>query len=195
MSLDTVVQDIREEARTRADEIIEEAREQAEEIREEAEADAEEIREEADVEVEREIDAERDQKLSSANLEAKQERLSARRDLLQSVRADAEAAIADIEGERRAELTDALLSAAAGEFADEDTADVVVYGRPEDRELIEDLLDEYEGFSYAGDRDCLGGVVVESEASRLRVNNTFDSVFEEVWEDELRSISERLFEE
>jgi V/A-type H+-transporting ATPase subunit E len=195
MSLDTVVQDIREQARTRADEIRQEAEAEADGIIEAAEADAEEILDEAETEVEREIERERDQKLSSATLEAKQERLAARRDLLQSVRADAEAAIADIEGERRAELTDALLDAAAAEFEGEGLEDVVVYGRPEDRELIEDLLADYEEFSYAGDRDCLGGVVVESETSRLRVDNTFDSVFEDVWEDELRSISERLFEE
>jgi V/A-type H+-transporting ATPase subunit E len=194
MSLDTVVQDIREQARTRADEIREEAREEAAEITEEAERDAEGIVEEAERDVEREIERERDQKRSSANLEAKQERLEARRDLLQSVRADVEAEIADIEGERREELTAALLESAASEFEGEDVGDVAVYGRSEDRALIEDLLADYEGFSYAGDHDCLGGVVVENEASRLRIDNTFDSVLEEVWEDELRSISERLFE-
>ena len=184
MSLETVVEDIREEAES-----------EAEEIREEARRDAEEIREEAETAVENEIEQERDQKLSSANLEAKQERLEARRDLIQSVREDVEAEIAAIDGERREELTAALLDAAAAEFETEDVDDVAVYGREEDRELIEDLLGEYPAFSYAGAYDCLGGVVVESDSSRLRVNNTFDSVLEDVWETELRAISERLFEE
>jgi len=195
MSLDTVVEDIRDEARARAAEIREEAQERAAEIHDDAEDDAEEILADAEVEIEREIEQERDQKLSSANLEAKQERLGARRDLIQSVREDVETEIAGIDGERREELTAALLQAAASEFDDADVQDVAVYGRSEDRELIEDLLEEYEEFSYAGDYDCLGGVVVESESSRLRVNNTFDSVLEGVWEDELRAISERLFDE
>jgi len=195
MSLDTVVEDIREKAREHAEEIRDEAEADAEEIRREAEADAEEIRREAEAEIEGEIDRERDQKLSSANLEAKQERLEARRDLIQSVREAVAAEITDIDGERREELTAALLDAAAAEFDTADAGDVSVYGRAEDRELIEELLEEYPGFSYAGDRDCLGGVIVESGTSRLRVNNTFDSVLEGVWEDELRAISERLFDE
>jgi V/A-type H+-transporting ATPase subunit E len=195
MSLDTVVDDIRKEARAQAADIREEAENEAEEIRREAENEAEEIREEAESAVEREIEQERDQKLSGANLEAKQERLEARRDLIQSVREDVETEIAAIDGERRKELTAALLEAAAAEFDTEMAEDIAVYGRAEDRELIEDLLAEYPAFSFAGEHDCLGGVVVESESSRLRVNNTFDSVLEDVLEDELRAISERLFEE
>jgi V/A-type H+-transporting ATPase subunit E len=195
MSLETVVEDIREEARARAEEIREEAKEDADEIREEAKEDADEIIAEAETAVESEIEQERDQKLSSANLEAKQERLEARRDMIQSVYEDVEAEIAAIDGERREELTAALLESAAAEFGDTDAADISVYGRAEDRELIEGLLTEYPGFVFAGEHDCLGGVVVENESSRLRVNNTFDSVLEDVWENELRAISERLFDE
>ena len=190
MSLDTVVEDIRDEARTRAEEIREEAEQQAQEIREEAEADAEEIHHQRMEEVEATIEQEREQKSSSAKLEAKQARLGARRDVLEDVHDDVEAAIADLEGDRREELTRVLLDAAAPEF--EDAADVSVRGRPDDRELLEEILADYE-FEYGGEYDCLGGVVVESEDSRIRVNNTFDSVLEDVWQDNLREISDRLF--
>ncbi len=193
MSLETVVEDIREQARARADEIRAEAESEAEAIIDEAEADAEETIAEAEREVEREIEQERDQRLSSANLEAKQNRLEARRDLLESVREDVEEQIAGLAGDRREELTRTLLAAAAEEFTDVDQASV--YGRPEDEALLTDLVDAFEGFEYAGEYDCLGGVVVESEASRLRVNNTFDSILDDVWESELREISTRLFEQ
>jgi V/A-type H+-transporting ATPase subunit E len=192
MSLDTVVADIREEARARADEIVAEAEAQADDIRSEAEADAETIRAERDREVEREIAQEREQQLSSAKLQAKQERLEARRDVLEEVREGVEAEIAGIE-EGREELTRALLEDAAAEFDDEET--VTVYGRAEDQSLLESILADYDGLEYAGETDCLGGVVVESDASRVRVKNTFDSVLEDVWEDHLRDVSERLFEE
>lgn len=191
MSLDTVVTDIRDEARARADEIRAEAESEAEGIVTEAEEDAEDIRDEREREVERQIEQEREQKLSSAKLEAKQERLEARRDVLQEVREEVEAAVANLE-DGREELTRALLEDAATEF-DEDDA-VTVYGRADDQQLIESILEEYDGFSYAGEYDCLGGVVAESETSRIRVKNTFDSVLDEVWEDNLRSISEQLFE-
>ena len=193
MSLDTVVEDIRDEARARAEEIRTDGESRAEEIREAAERDAEEIRETAEREVERKVDQEREQKLSSAKLEAKQERLEARREVLEDVRDDVEARIADIDGDEREELTRALLEAAAGEFDDAET--VRVHGRAGDEELLESVVGEFEGFAVGDPVDCLGGVVVESDASRVRVNNTFDSVLEDVWEENLREISARLFEE
>jgi len=192
MSLETVAEDIRDEARARAEEIREEGEERAEEIIADAEADAEEIREEREAEVEREITQRREQAISSAKLEAKQARLEARRDALEDVREEVETAIADIDGERRRSLTATLLDEAAEEFGTNES--VSVYGRADDQELLEDLLEEYDGFSVAGEHDCLGGVVVESEESRVRVNNTFDSILETVWEDNLKELSNRLFE-
>jgi len=193
MSLDTVVEDIREEASARAEEMEREAEQRAEEIVAEAEDEAEEIVAEAEREVEQEIEQEREQTLSSAKLEAKQQRLSARRDVLGKVREAVEERIATMEGERREELTRALLEEATDEFDGSDS--VSVYGRAEDRELLESILEDYDGYEYAGEHDCLGGVVVESEGSRVRVDSTFDSVLEEVWEDNLREISTRLFEQ
>ncbi|WP_435127476.1 V-type ATP synthase subunit E [Halobaculum sp. D14] len=191
MSLDTVVEDIREEARARAEDIREEGDERAAEIVDDAEEEAERIVEQREQQVEREIEQEREQTLSSAKLEAKQERLEARRDVLEEVREATEDAIADIDGDRRAELTRTLVDAAAAEFEDE--ASVSVYCREDDQELVEDVIESYDGWSVAGTTDCLGGVVVESETSRLRVNNTFDSLLEDVWEDSLKELSDRLF--
>jgi len=193
MSLETVVEDIREEARARAEEIHATAEREAEEIVAEAEREAEEIREQRESEVESEIRAEREQKLSSAKLEAKQARLEARRDVLEDVRASVEDEIASLGGDTREELTRNLLDAASEEFEDADS--VAIYGRAEDQALIESILDDYEGYEFAGEYDCLGGVVVESEGSRIRVNNTFDSVLDDVWEDNLRDITDRLFDE
>ena len=193
MSLETVAEDIRDEARARAEEIRSDADERAEEIIEAAEADAEEIREERQAEVEREIDQEREQKLSSAKLEAKQERLEARRDVLEDVRGSVEEKIASLSGDRREALTRTLLESASEEF--DDDATVEVYGRADDADLLESIVADYDGYEVAGEYDCLGGVVVESEQSRISVNNTFDSVLDEVWENNLRDISSRLFEE
>ncbi len=192
MRLETVVDDVRDEARARAEELRGEGERRAEEIISEAEADAEEIKETREQAVEEQIAEEREQALSSAKLSAKQERLEARRDVLEQVHERFETAVATIEGERREGLTRSLLENAAEEFGNED---VEVYGREEDEELLTDLLSEYEGWSFAGTEDCLGGVIVESEQSRVRVNNTFDSVLAAVWDEELKRISERLFEE
>ncbi len=193
MSLDTVVDDIREEGQTRAEDIRAEAEERAEEILDEGERDAEEILKNAEQEVERQIEQEREQKLSSTKLEAKQERLAARREILQSVREDVAERIAQLEGDRRESLTRTLIEAAAGEFTEADV--VTVQGREADQALLETVVEDYDGYEVGEPIDCLGGVVVDSDESRLRVDNTFDSILEDVWEDRIREISERLFEE
>jgi V/A-type H+-transporting ATPase subunit E len=193
MSLDTVVEDIRDEARARAEEISEDGERRAEEIISEAEADADEIREQAEQDIERTIEQEREQELSSAKLQAKQERLEARRDMLEQVRDRVEDDIAEMSGEQREQLTRELLESTTGEFNDDDA--VAVYGAPSDEELLNSLLEEFEGYSYAGEYECLGGVVVESEESRVRVNNTFDSIIDTVWDENLKEISDRLFEQ
>lgn len=192
MSLDTVVEDIRTDARTRAEEIREDAEERAEEIVAEAEAEAEELLEDREAAVERQIEQEREQALSSAKLEAKQARLEARRDVLEEVREETETAVAELSGDRREALTRALLEDAAAEF---DTDELVVYGRGDDESLVRELVSDYEGYEYGGETDCLGGVVVESDVSRVRVDNTFDSVLADVWEDSLKELSERLFDD
>jgi V/A-type H+-transporting ATPase subunit E len=193
MSLDTVVEDIRDDARARAQEIREDGEQRASEIVAEAEDDADDIVAEAEREVEQEIEQEREQRLSSAKLEAKQARLEARREALGDVREAVEQTVADIDGDEREALTRALLDAAAAEFENADS--VAVYGRADDAALLQDVLADYDGFTHGGETACLGGVVVEAEASRVRVNNTFDSVLDEIWEENLREISEELFEE
>ncbi len=193
MSLETVVEDIRNEARERAEEIRADGDARADEIVATAESDAEEILAAKEREIENQIEREREQKLSSAKLEAKQKRLEARRDVLQDVRSDVEEEIATLGGDDREELTRTLLDAAAEEF---ESGNIVrIYGRADDEELLTDVVADYDGFEYAGEYDCLGGIVAESEASRVRVNNTFDSVLEDVWEDNLQEISSRLFEQ
>lgn len=193
MSLDTVVEDIRDEAHARAEEIRAEGAERAEEIEADADDEAAEIVETAEREVEGEIEQLREQRLSSAKLEAKQKRLEARRDVLGQVREEVESELAGLEGPTREALTRELLDSAGTEF--EGTETVRVYGRREDADLLAEILADYPGYAYEGEYDCLGGVVVESDESRVRVNNTFDSVLADVWEDNLREISDRLFEQ
>lgn len=192
MSLETVVEDIRAEAEAQAAAIREDAEIQAEEIIEAAEADAEETLESAKSTATQRIEREREQELSSATLQAKQERLAARRDVLEDVYTDVEEALRDLEGDRRESLTAALIDDGIDQIDVEGT--VQIAGRADDAELIESLVADRDGVEYGGEYECLGGVVIESDAARVRVNNTFDSVLDSVWEAHLKDISDRLFD-
>lgn len=192
MSLETVVDDIRDEAQDQADSIRSAAEAEAAAIIDEAEADAEDILASAEEEASNQIGRERDRAKSSAGLEAKQERLAARRDLLEDVYAAVEEAIIELSGDQRQELTTAVLKAGIAEF--DDDASIRVYCREGDEELLETILTDFDDATLDGTVSCLGGVVLESDEARVRVNNTFDSILETVWEDELKDISDKLFD-
>ena len=113
--------------------------------------------------------------------------------MLQRVHEQVEGELADLSGTKRENLTRSLLDAASEEF--DEGATVQVYGRADDKALLTKILTDYDGYTFAGEYDCLGGVVVESATSRVRVNNTFDSVLEAVWEDNLKELSNRLFDQ
>lgn len=193
MSLESVVEDIREQARTEAEEIRAAAEEEAEQIVAEAEAEATSITDDAEREAEREAQQLRDQQLSSANLEAKQIRLQARREVLDEVRETVEERLTALGEDERRELTSTLLEAALDEFADDEA--LVIHGRESDESLLASLTEDADRLTVGDPIDRLGGVVVEGTTTRMRVDNSLDAVLDEVWENSLRSISDELFEE
>lgn len=193
MSLESVVEDIREQARAEAEEIREAAKAKADEIVAEAETEAEELIETREREVEREAEQLRERELSSANLEAKQLRLQARREALDQVREAVKTRLTERSDEQRRELTEVLLSSALEEFEDDEA--LVIHGAEADEEILTDLAADDDRLSVGEPVDRLGGVVVEGTGTRMRVDNSLDAVLDEVWDENLRSISDALFEE
>tara|TARA_A100001037_G_scaffold273211_1_gene269930 strand:- start:5899 stop:6486 length:588 start_codon:yes stop_codon:yes gene_type:complete len=191
MSLETVVEDIREKARGDAERILSESDAEGKEIIDKARKEASVNRAVGKEEISRKIELEKEQKFSSTNLAAKQKTLEKKRDLLELVRQEIENEISQIKGKEREELTGKLIESSIKEFID--VKDVVVYGNVEDEKLLKSLLKKHKGVKYGGEYECIGGVVMESESARMRVNNTFDSIIETVWTEELKNISELLF--
>lgn len=191
MGLETVVDDITDEARAEAEEKLEQAQAEAEDVVEEAEREAEEIEQEAKKEAEAEAEEIREQAVSSARLEARKLESKAEKRLLQELREDVELRLQELE-DGRSELTSELLDAAVEEL---DSHGGEVYAAAGDHELVEDLLEDVDGYSYGGETDILGGVVVEGEDGDVRVDNSFDNVLERVWTEDLKQISETLLGE
>ena len=191
MSLETVVEDIREKARGDAERILSESDAEGKEIIDKARKEASVNRAVGKEEIRRKIELEKEQKFSSTNLAAKQKTLEKKRDLLELVRQEIENEISQIKGKEREELTGKLIESSIKEFIG--VKDVFVYGNLEDEKLLKSLLKKQKGVKYGGEYECIGGVVMESESARMRVNNTFDSIIETVWTEELKNISELLF--
>ena len=191
MSLETVVEDIREKARGDAERILSESDAEGKEIIDKARKEASVNRAVGKEEISRKIELEKEQKFSSTNLAAKQKTLEKKRDLLELVRQEIEDEISQIKGKEREELTGKLIESSIKEFIG--VKDVFVYGNLEDEKLLKSLLKKHKGVKYGGEYECIGGVVMESESARMRVNNTFDSIIETVWTEALKNISDLLF--
>jgi V/A-type H+-transporting ATPase subunit E len=191
MGLETVVDDIKQKARARAEEIADEAEQQRDDVLSEARKEAESIVEQAREEAKKEAEDLREQEVSSAKLEARKMVSREERDLLAELRADVRDELAELE-DGREDLTRSLLETGVEELGDEEGS---VYAAEGDEELVEDLVDDVDGFEYGGTTDVLGGVVVESADGEVRVDNSFDSVLGRLWNDSLREVSARLLED
>ena len=191
MGLDTVVDDIRDEAREEADRIVSDAEEDRDARIAEAEEEADRILEQAEEEAESETEALREQTLSGARLEAKTMQSRARKELLDDLRGAVEDRLAALD-DGREDLTEALLDDAIEELdADAGTVHVA----EGDADLAEELLADRDGFELGGTEDVLGGVIVDSADGDVRVTNTFDAVLDRVWSDDVREITSRLLGE
>lgn len=191
MGLDTVVDDIRDEAREEADRIVSDAEEDRDARIAEAEEEADRILEQAEEEAEIEAEALREQTLSGARLEAKTMQSRARKELLDDLRGAVEDRLAALD-DGREDLTEALLDDAIEELdADAGTVHVA----EGDADLAEELLADRDGFELGGTEDVLGGVIVDSADGDVRVTNTFDAVLDRVWSDDVREITSRLLGE
>ena len=188
MGLETVVDDIKQEARARADEIVEEAEEDKEARLSEARDEAESIVEQAREEAEKEAENLREQEVSSAKLEARKMVSREERDLLANLRSDVRDELASLD-EGREGMTRTLLESGVEELGDDEGS---VYASEDDEGMVQDLVEDFDGFEYGGTTDILGGVVVESANGEVRVDNSFDSVLERVWNDSLREVSAHL---
>lgn len=191
MGLETVVEDIKQEAREQAEEIRREAEQEREGILEEAREEAQEIRESVEQETTGEIESRREQALSSAKLEARKMKSREKKELLEELRGDVEDSLADLSDGRR-ELTESLFTSAVEELGEDGG---VVYSAERDKDVVRELVEAESGYTYGGTEEMHGGVVVEAEDGDVRVDNTFDSLLDRVWQDRLKDVSDRLFEE
>ena len=153
MSLETVVEDIREKARGDAERILSESDAEGKEITDKARKEASVNRAVGKEEISRKIELEKEQKFSSTNLAAKQKTLEKKRDLLELVRQEIENEISQIKGKEREELTGKLIESSIKEFTG--VKDVVVYGNLEDEKLLKSLLKKHKGVKYGGEYECI----------------------------------------
>ncbi|MDW7775140.1 MAG: V-type ATP synthase subunit E [Methanosarcinales archaeon] len=182
MGLEDVVNEILEQARSKAAAINARAEEDAATLIREARSRADEIIQIRQAEVDAYIERMRKQEISSAHLEMKRAALNAKKEILDSVYQSAKDAISSIPAEKNVELLKRILDK-------QGSSGTKVYSNEKDARLIREMTD----LIYIGGIDCIGGLIIENDDSTVRMDYTYDRILEDVSEQSLKQISDILF--
>lgn len=191
MGLEAVVGDIKEKGRKEVAEIRAQTEAEVKSILEEAQEKAAAIKEAAEEDVQREVNRIVNQEVSAANLAVKREVLNAEKDTLSRVHASTLARIGDLPADFHAQALRNLLPQAAA-----DVGGGTVYCNARDVSILKEILAEnpdFSGFSVGDPVEIEGGIVVESADGRMKVDYSYRTFLETVWESELKDASDILF--
>ena len=182
MGLDAIVEEIRAKGRIEADKIGEEASLEVSKITAEAEASAARLKAAKEEAVRKEIDRLRQQEVSSANLEVKKAMLNARKEILDEVYEAAKEAVKKLPAEKNQKLLKSIIEK-------NENNNARIYSRNKDKQAIKKLTK----LEYAGEIDCIGGVVIENEDGTEVLDFKYDTILKNVSEQSLKQVSDILF--
>jgi V/A-type H+/Na+-transporting ATPase subunit E len=190
MELEAVALDIREKAKRDAEAIREDTRRETGRILSLAQERAGEIKGSAGEDANRQAARMTDLEISSANLAVKRMLLNTQKDLLDQVyRATLDAIGRNPEGFRRDSLKNLLVK------VKKEITEGTVFCAGRDTQVLQEILksSEFPMFRFGGPVDIPGGVIVESPNGQLKIDYSYRTFLDRVWEAGLKDASDILF--
>lgn len=191
MGLEAVVGDIKEKGKREVAAVQAETRAEVTRILTEAQERAAGIKQQASEEVERDVQRIINQEVSAANLSVKREMLNAKKDTLNRVHDAVVTRIASMPATFHEMALRALLPEAAAAVGGG-----VVYCNARDIPTVKKILAESKdlaAFSVGEPISVEGGVVIESADGRMKIDYSYRTFLETVWESGLKDASDILF--
>lgn len=191
MGLEAVVGDIKEKGEKEVAAIQAETRAEMTRILTEAQERAASLKQQASEEVERDVRRIINQEVSAANLAVKREMLNAEKDTLGRVRETVISRIADLPAAFHEKALHALLPEAAASVGGG-----MVYCNARDIPTVKKILAkdrDLAEFSVGEPVPIEGGVVIESADGRMKIDYSYRTFLETVWESGLKDASDVLF--
>lgn len=182
MGLETVIKDIMDASQAKVTMINAEADAEVSQILDDAKQSAKKIMGDRLAKAEDDIKRLRQQETSSANLEVKRAMLNARKEVLDKVYNNAVESIVALPAEKQEELLKAIIEQNEGNGNK-------IYSNKDSEELVRKLS----SLEYAGNVDCIGGVVIENDDGTIRLDYTYDIILKNVNEQSLKQTSDILF--
>ncbi len=188
MGLENVVSDILKSAKVEVSAIEADRDGEVSSIVEEAKRTGERITGEKVASAEEEATRIRKQEISGANLEVRRMMLNTRKGILDETQKQAAERLRELDIQS---LIRSLIRAHSGDATR-------VYSSRQDQPIVEGLCDELleaklTKLEYAGNIDCISGIVLETEDEAVRLDYTFDTILGEVSERSMKQVSNILF--
>ncbi|MGB9928907.1 MAG: V-type ATP synthase subunit E [Methanosarcina sp.] len=182
MGLEIVVKDIQEGARAEVSRIKTEGDAKASEIINEAKELQKKMLGDSLAKAEEDLQNLHQQVISSANLEVKRITLNRRKELLDKVYNQTIEQIKSMPASKKEELLKHIIKKHEAEGSR-------IYSSKESEEAVRKLT----SLDYAGNIDAIGGIVLENEDRTVRLDYTYDSILNNVYERSLKQISDILY--
>ena len=191
MELEAVALDIREKAKREAEAIREETRRETGKVLSGAQERAAGIKLAAEDEANRQASRLNGLEVSSASLAVKRMLLNTQKELLDQVYRAALEAIAKEPATFRRNSMKSLLSKARKEIVEG-----TVYASAQDAPALKELLagSEFSKFRFGGTAGIAGGIIVESANGELKIDYSYRTFLDRVWEAGLKDASDLLFQ-
>jgi V/A-type H+-transporting ATPase subunit E len=189
--LEAVIKEIREKGRREAEKIRAETRADVEEILKNAQVRAAEIKVSVEEEAGRTASHTINQEVSAANLVVKRQVLNAQKKLLDQVYSASLAAVGDLPAEFHEKALTELLKRAAKEIKKG-----VVHANERDLPVVEEIISRLKtlsGYTVGDPVDIPGGIIVESTDGELKIDYSYRTFLDEIWESGLKDASDILF--
>jgi len=168
-----------------------ETRADVEEILKNAQVRAAEIKVSVEEEAGRTASHTINQEVSAANLVVKRQVLNAQKKLLDQVYSASLAAVGDLPAEFHEKALTELLKRAAKEIKKG-----VVHANERDLPVVEEIISRLKtlsGYTVGDPVDIPGGIIVESTDGELKIDYSYRTFLDEIWESGLKDASDILF--
>lgn len=183
MGLDEVKQEILSNARKEADVILASARLEAQEIDNNVQAEIQEYRNTVGQDTEKLVTAMIRRETASVEFDLKKARLDKKKEMIESVFENSKKKMQNLNANDKEKIFQKLVAKANKEI------DVkVVYANEADKAIVSKI----KGVTYK-ESDISGGVIAETEDGRMRIDYSYNEIFDAIKKDNLQQIALLLF--
>ncbi len=185
MSLDEVAKKVIEKGKRESNIIIKQGGQETLQIINKAETEAKALVTQAREKAEKQIKLNKEQEVSSADVEGRRDRLTAEKEILDKVKEKTFQSLIAASTPKKEQIINGLIKQAVQIIPSGS-----VYSNEEDSVAVKRLASQYQ---FAGTIKCSGGMIIESSDRTQRLNLTYEMLLEELWAERIGEVADMLF--